>query len=101
MAREFASIIEDAKVTMADIDEDRAKNAAIVIPGAEYIDIDTLNYDELVIKIQEYDLVLGALPGDYGYLSIKAAIEAGVNMVDVSYTVEDPTIEFASKVKKE
>jgi lysine 6-dehydrogenase len=90
MAREFASSVEGAKITMADIDEGRAKSAASVITGSDWVTIDTTDYDDLVEKIRGYDMVLGALPGDYGYMSIKASIEAGANMVDISYTVEDP-----------
>lgn len=90
MAREFASSVEGARITMADIDEGRAKSAASAIPGSDWITIDTTDYEDLVGKICGYDMVLGALPGDYGYMSIKASIEAGANMVDISYTVEDP-----------
>ena len=100
MAREFASSVEGAKVTMADIDEGQAKSAASAIPGAGWVIIDTTDYEDLVEKIHGYDMVLGALPGDYGYMSIKAAIEAGANMVDISYTVEDPLgLDAAAKAK--
>lgn len=100
MAREFASSVDSARMTMADIDEGRARTAASAIPGADWITIDTTDYADLVGKLGGYDMVLGALPGDYGYMSIKAAIEAGANMVDVSYTVEDPTgLNDAAKAK--
>ena len=100
MAREFASSVDGAKITMADIDEGRAKSAASAIPGANWVIIDTTDYKDLVGKIRGYDMVLGALPGDYGFMSIKAAIEAGANMVDISYTVEDPLeLDAAAKEK--
>ena len=100
MAREFASSVDGAKITMADIDEGRAKSAASAIPGADWVIIDTTDYKDLVGKIRGYDMVLGALPGDYGFMSIKAAIEAGANMVDISYTVEDPLeLDAAAKEK--
>ncbi len=100
MAREFASSVDDAMVTMADINEGRAKSAASAILGADWITIDTTDYEDLVEKIRGYDMVLGALPGDYGYMSIRAAIEAGANMVDISYTVEDPLdLDAAAKEK--
>jgi saccharopine dehydrogenase-like NADP-dependent oxidoreductase len=44
----------------------------------------------MVKKINKFDMVLGALPGDLGYSAQKAAVEAGVDMVDVSFTPEDP-----------
>lgn len=90
MAREFAASVEGSMITMADIDEGRARSASSAIPGSDWVTIDTTDYEDLVGKIRGYDMVLGALPGDYGYMSIKASIEAGANMVDISYTVEDP-----------
>ncbi len=55
--------IEQADVTQADIFNSLAKKA---------------------------DLVLGALPGFLGYQSVKRCIEAGKNMVDISFFPEDP-----------
>ena len=91
MAREFHRRVPTSQITMADIDEGRARNATAAIPGAGWAVIDTSDKGALLEKIEGSDLTLGALPGDYGYVAIKAAIEAGVNMVDVSFTVEDPT----------
>lgn len=39
---------------------------------------------------QEADLVVGALPGYLGYDSVRLCIEAGKNMVDISFFPEDP-----------
>ena len=36
------------------------------------------------------DLIIGALPGNLGYQSVKMAIEAGIHMVDISFFPEDP-----------
>lgn len=87
MAKDFSKT--GAKITMSDISLERAKKAAQEI-GADYTAINTADYTNLVRKIEEYDLVLGALPGDYGFTAVKAAIEARKNMVDVSFTPEDP-----------
>ena len=87
MAKDFSKT--GANITMSDISIERAKKAAQEI-GADYTEIDTADYADLVRKLQEYDLVLGALPGDYGLPALKAAIEARKNMVDVSFTPEDP-----------
>ena len=87
MAKDFSKT--GAKITMSDISLDRAEKAAQEI-GADYTEIDTADYPDLVRKLQEFDLVLGALPGDYGFPALKAAIEARKNMVDVSFTPEEP-----------
>ncbi len=54
------------------------------------IQLDAHNYHELVNAIKGFDVVIGALPGDIGYQSVKATIEAKVDMVDVSYMPENP-----------
>lgn len=40
--------------------------------------------------IAEYDLVIGALPGFMGFKALKSIIEAGKNVVDISFFPEDP-----------
>jgi lysine 6-dehydrogenase len=97
---EFKRCVPGAKVTMADIDEARARNAAAGIPGAGWTTIDTSDHEALRDEIGGHDLALGALPGDYGYTALKAAVEAGVDMLDVSFTPEDPRrLDGAAKEK--
>ncbi|MCW4048390.1 MAG: saccharopine dehydrogenase family protein [Candidatus Bathyarchaeota archaeon] len=90
MGKEFANCFEGTNITMADINEERAQKAASDIPEADWTTIDTTNASSLVDKLKGNDLVLGALPGDYGYISLKAAVEAKVNILDVSFSPEDP-----------
>lgn len=48
--------------------------------------------DSSIIKdlIRDHDLVIGALPGPMGYKSVKDTIEAGKDMVDISFFPGDP-----------
>ena len=39
--------------------------------------------------IRDYDLVIGALPGNMGYQTLRSVIEAGKNIVDISFMPED------------
>lgn len=49
-----------------------------------------LNHPETIKSIvKEFDLVIGAVPGFMGYQTMKAVIEAGKNMVDISFMPED------------
>ena len=91
MAKDFASSIEGSRLTLADIDEGRAREAAAAIDGADWTTIDTTDHQILVEKLGEYDMALVALPGDYGYRTLKAAIEAKVDVLDISFTPEDPS----------
>jgi len=59
------------------------------ISRLSYLKLDVNDYSELVKVMKTFDLVIGALPGRYGFKCVKAAIEAGVNMVDVSYMPEN------------
>jgi len=90
MAKDFAASVEGSRVTVADISEERARKSASEIKGAGWTTIDTTDYLSLVETLGGFDLALGALPGDYGYKALEASVEAGVDVVDVSFTVEDP-----------
>jgi len=45
-----------------------------------------------VIKsiVDDYDIVVGAVPGFMGFETLKAVIEAGKNVIDISFFPEDP-----------
>lgn len=40
--------------------------------------------------VQSFDLVVGAVPGFMGFQTVRTVIEAGKNMVDISFFPEDP-----------
>ena len=90
MARDFAGSVDGAQLTLSDISEERAKAAASSIEGADWTLIDTSDQTKLTETLSGFDLVLGALPGDFGWVALKAAVEAGVDMLDVAFTPEDP-----------
>ncbi|MGD2142702.1 MAG: saccharopine dehydrogenase family protein, partial [Candidatus Bathyarchaeota archaeon] len=90
IAQDFSESQPGAKITLGDISPERAKTAASKIPGAGWTKIDTADHIGLVQQMRDFDLALGALPGEYGYDVLKAAIETGINMVDVSFTPENP-----------
>ncbi|MGC4023142.1 MAG: saccharopine dehydrogenase NADP-binding domain-containing protein [Cyclobacteriaceae bacterium] len=52
--------------------------------------IDFSNLQSLASSIQPFDLVIGAVPGFLGLQTAKTVIEAGKNMVDISFFPEDP-----------
>lgn len=58
--------------------------------------------DVVTIKnlVKDFDLVIGAVPGFMGFQMAKAVIEAGVNLVDISFFSEDPfTLDRLAKDK--
>jgi lysine 6-dehydrogenase len=50
---------------------------------------DFLNAEQISKLIASYDLVVGAVPGFLGFQTVKTVIEAGKNMVDISFFPED------------
>ena len=88
IAKDFSK--RDVEITLGDVDLKRAEKAASEI-GADYLKFDTSNFDSMVKILSEFDFVLGALPGDYGFRALEACVEAGKSIVDVSFTPEDPS----------
>jgi saccharopine dehydrogenase-like NADP-dependent oxidoreductase len=62
---------------------------------ADRLDVDTRRADltdaEAVRSVvADADLVVGAVPGPMGFATLRAVIEAGVDVVDISFFEEDP-----------
>jgi len=51
---------------------------------------DLSSQSEIKKVIKDFDLVIGALPGFMGFNSLKSIIEAGKNVVDISFFPENP-----------
>jgi saccharopine dehydrogenase-like NADP-dependent oxidoreductase len=69
-------------------------SASLVEPGSKF-PIHTLQRDlsdPAAIRdlVKDYDMVVNALPGFMGYNTFKSVIEAGRNIVDIAFFVEDP-----------
>ena len=55
---------------------------------------------QLTSMLAPFDLVVGAVPGFLGFQTVKRVIEAGKNMVDISFFPEDPfTLDELAKEK--
>ena len=64
-----------------------------------YIKLDFLNNDALKKAIENFDLVIGAVPGFMGYEILKTVIDAGINIVDISFMPEDSRELFQLAIK--
>ncbi len=92
LATDLAESMPSTEVVIAGRRLNKAEEAASGIhkENVTAIRLDAHNHPELVDTMRKFDLVIGTLPGHVGYESIKAAIEAKVDMVDVSYMPENP-----------
>lgn len=91
-AKDLAESIISLEVVVADKDKKRAKEVAqkIARSNVSWIQLDAADYNGLVKAVEGFDLVLGFLPGKLGYRQVQACIEAGTDLVDVSYMAENP-----------
>lgn len=91
-AEDFAKSMPDCKVVVADKDKERALTVAkgIGTSNVSWTRLDMADYDELVDTLKDFDLAMGFLPGKLGHRLIKACIDAGTDLVDVSYMSENP-----------
>lgn len=76
------------KVTSVDIDPEFNKKFKDY-PGIKCIIADLSDAEQIKSAIVDADLVIGAVPGFMGYETMKTVIEAGKNMVDISFMPED------------
>ena len=75
-------------VTAVDINEDAL--GRIARQGVKTQQLDFTNEEHLKNITAGADLVVGAVPGFLGFQTVKRVIEAGKNMVDISFFPEDP-----------
>lgn len=81
-------LAKEYDVSCADRSADALAGAAAA--GLQTVQLDFSNKEALQKRIAPYDLVVGAVPGFLGFETARAVIEAGKNMVDISFFPEDP-----------
>jgi saccharopine dehydrogenase-like NADP-dependent oxidoreductase len=89
IAQDLSESMAEAEITVADRRRAAAREVASRI-GGEWVALDASNKESIARALEGFDLAVGALPGDYGYGAMESAVEVGVDMVDVSYTPENP-----------
>lgn len=79
---------KDFEVTSVDVSESALKD--LQKSGINTQMLDVTNRSQLQSYLSPFDLVVGAVPGFLGFQTVRAVIEAGKNMVDISFFPEDP-----------
>ena len=85
MAKDLA---KQHAVTSVDISKQAL--ATIEAHNIQTLQADISNKNTLSNIIQDFDLVVGAVPGFMGYQMLQTVIEGGKNIVDISFFPEDP-----------
>ncbi len=55
-----------------------------------WMQLDATDHNTLIDALEDFDLVMGFLPGKLGYPLTRACIRAGTDLVDVSYMSQNP-----------
>jgi len=100
-AEDLAKSSSSIQVVVADKSDTRAKQVAERIGGSNvsWIQLDATNPSKLANALKDFNLVMGFLPGKLGYRLTKACIDAGKDLIDVSYMSENPLTLTENAVK--
>jgi lysine 6-dehydrogenase len=76
-------------ITVADISQS-ALDTLDDISNVRLVQADLSNPVDVADVVRDSDLVVGAVPGSIGFQTVEAVLEAGKNIVDISFFEEDP-----------
>lgn len=79
---------ERFNVTVVDMNKDSLQKMAD--QPVKTVLMDLRFPDEVTRLTESYDMVVNAVPGFMGYQTLKAVINAGKDVVDISFFIEDP-----------
>lgn len=77
------------KVTLTDLNIERLNHVKNKCPELAILQLDVCDKAKLHSTLNHFDLVLCAVPGFLGYETLKQIIEAGKNVVDISFFPEN------------
>ncbi|MFZ4797632.1 MAG: saccharopine dehydrogenase family protein [Bacteroidia bacterium] len=77
------------QVTLTDLNEERLAFVKQKCNSLQILQLDVCNHLQLKTAIQNYDLVICAVPGFLGFETLKQIILAGKNVVDISFFPEN------------
>ena len=91
-AEDLAQSMKSVQVVVADYEKARAKAVAekIGMDNVSWMQLDVKNRRQLQDSLKGFNVIMGFLPGNLGYGLTKACIDAQKDLVDVSFTAEDP-----------
>jgi lysine 6-dehydrogenase len=90
IARDLAVSPEVDSVTSADASRENLKRVKRANSNIRTQLLDISQKKRVDSALQKVDIVCGALPGRLGFQLMKEAAEVGIDLVDISYTPQDP-----------
>ena len=77
------------QVTLADINKESLSGTGSGYP-VKTIQQDLSDPSEVTKLVSRFDMAINAMPGFMGFQTLKAIIEAGIDVVDIAFFIEDP-----------
>ncbi|TRX22195.1 saccharopine dehydrogenase family protein [Flavobacterium franklandianum] len=84
-----ADLSKKHSVTLADLSIQRLEYIKEKHPKIGVLQVDVCDKENLLSILKDFDLVVCAVPGFLGFETIKTVIEAGKNVVDISFFPEN------------
>ncbi len=85
----IARDLKEQKYSVTVADRDESLKARLAPFGIDYLNLDFSNNNAVTDAVKNFDLVIGAVPGFMGFDILKTVLEAGKDMVDISFMPED------------
>ncbi len=82
-------LVKNHSVTLTDLNSNRLKHVKAKCEELSILELDVCNKEKLQSAIKPYDLVICAVPGFLGFETLRRIIEAGKNVVDISFFPEN------------
>ena len=84
-----ADLSQKHSITLADISLQRLEHVKKKHPKIDILQVDVCDTKKLQSALSTFDFVVCAVPGFLGFETIKTVIEAGKNLVDISFFPEN------------
>ena len=89
LVQSLLETLSNIEIVVLDSDVEKVQFVERVAENISFLRLDVSD-PKLVSVLKDFDLAVGLAPGRLGYRTMKACVQAGVDMVDLSFMSEDP-----------
>ena len=102
IAQDLTETLSSAEITISDGELEKAEVVASNIgrDNIRCIELNGSDHQSLISTLKGFDIAVGLTPGRVGYDVVKASIQAGVDIVDLSYMPQDPVTLNEEAIRK-
>ena len=96
---EKLTLAKKHQVTLSDLSKDVLNKVKQKCSDLTIKQLDVTDKSKLQSTVREFDLVINAVPGFLGFETLRAIIEAGMNVIDIAFFPEN-SLELDALAKK-